>query len=130
MNKKDIKKIMIVHNDNHFVCVWEWIGLLTLSTIKNKNACGMDMLEESVDIERFIKSLVPTAIEFAQYRIDKFASFPRYRNIEENELKTLTEYLIKQIRFKYNFDETDSDWVFGGSETLIIDLENNTSYIR
>jgi hypothetical protein len=37
---------------------------------------------------------------------------------------------FENIKFKYNFDETDHDWVFGGSETLIIDLEKKESYIR
>lgn len=130
MTKKEIKRIMIVHNNNDFVRVWDWIGLVTLSTIKNKNDCYEEMLEQSEDIEKFIKSLLPTAIEFVQYRIDKFASFSRYKDIENDELKTLTEYLIENTKFKYNFSETDSDWVFGGSETLIIDLENNISYTR
>jgi hypothetical protein len=129
MRKQEIKKIMVVHNDNDFVCVWEWIGNITLITLKTKNACGEEMLEESEDIEKFIHSLLPTAIEFTQYKISKYEDYSRYRNIEEIELNRLVSY-FKNIRFKYNFDESDDDWVLGGSETLIIDLEKNESYIR
>lgn len=129
MKKEEIKRIMIVHSDNHFVRVWDWIGKITLLTLKQKNICFEEMLEESEDIEKFIQSILPTAIEFAQYRTAKYEDYSRYRNIEEGELKSMVEY-FKNVRFKYNFDESDGDWVFGGSETLIIDLEKNESYIR
>ena len=129
MRKEEIKRIMIVHSDNDFVRVWDWIGKITLLTLKQKNNCYEEMLEESEDIEKFIHSILPTAIEFAQYKTAKYADYSRYRNIEESDLKKLVEH-FKNVRFKYNFDESDSDWVFGGSETLIIDLEKNESYIR
>ena len=129
MRKEEIKKIMIVHNDNDFVRVWDWIGKVALMSITNDNICGGKILEESDDIEKFIHSLLPTAIEFIQAREDKYADFCRYEDISKDEVARLTEY-FKYIRFKYNFDESDGDWVFGGSETLIIDLEKNDSYIR
>jgi hypothetical protein len=129
MRKQEIKKIMVVHNDNDFNCVFEWIGKITLLTIKTHNACGEEMLEDSDDIEKFIHSLLPTAIEFTQYKTSKYIGYSRYRNIEEVELNRLVSY-FKNIKFKYNFDESDDDWVFGGSETLIIDLEKNETYIR
>ena len=129
MRKEEIKKIMIVHNDNDFVRIWDWIGKITLLTLKTKNVCFEEMLEESEDIEKFVHSLLPTAIEFTQYRAAKYEDYSRYRDIEESELNRLTSE-FKNIRFKYNFDESDDDYVFGGSEMLIIDLEKNESYIR
>jgi hypothetical protein len=129
MRKEEIKKIMIVHNDNDFIRIWDWIGKITLLTLKTKNLCFEEMLEESEDIEKFVHSLLPTAIEFTQYRVAKYEDCSRYRDIEESELNRLTSE-FKNIRFKYNFDESDDDYVFGGSEMLIIDLEKNESYIR
>jgi hypothetical protein len=130
MRKQEIKKIMVVHNDNDFIRVWHWIGSVTLTTIKNDtNICGCKVLEDSEDIEKFIHSLLPTAIEFIQAREHKYADFVRYKNIEEVELNRLVSY-FKNIQFKYNFEESDDDWIFGGFETLIIDLEKNESYIR
>jgi hypothetical protein len=129
MRKQEIKKIMVVHNDNDFNCVWEWIGKITLLTIKTKNLCGEEMLEDSENIEKFIHSLLPTAIEFTQYKTSKYIGYSRYKNIEEVELNRLVSY-FKNIQFKYNFDESDDDWVFRDCETLIIDLEKNETYIR
>mgnify|MGYP003472537070 FL=1 len=129
MRKEEIKKIMIVHNDNDFIRIWDWIGKITLLTLKTKNLCFEEMLEESEDIEKFVHSLLPTAIEFTQYRVAKYEDYSKYRDIEESELNRLTSE-FKNIRFKYNFDESDDDYVFGGSEMLIIDLEKNESYIR
>jgi hypothetical protein len=129
MRKEEIKKIMIVHNDNDFIRIWDWIGKITLLTLKTKNLCFEEMLEESEDIEKFVHSLLPTTIEFTQYRVAKYEDYSRYRDIEESELNRLTSE-FKNIRFKYNFDESDDDYVFGGSEMLIIDLEKNESYIR
>lgn len=130
MRKIEIKKIMIVYSDNDFVSVWDWIGKILLETITTKNACCEEMLEDSEDIEKFVLSLLPTAIEFAQYRSCKYETYVRYRDIDKTELNYLVEYFIKDVKFKYNFDETDNDYVFGGSETLIIDLEKKESYIR
>ncbi len=129
MRKEDIKKIMVVHNDNDFVRVWDWIGKVTLNTIINDNICGCKVLEDSEDIEKFIHSLLPTAIEFLQYKENKYTEFCRYKEISKDKIDYLVNY-FKDIKFKYNFDETDDDWVFGGSETLIIDLEKKESYIR
>jgi hypothetical protein len=129
MKKEEIKKIMIIHNDNDFVRVWDWIGKVAIMTIPNDNICGCMVLEDSDDIEKFILSLLPTAIEFLQYREDKYTKFVRYRDISKEEVKRLADY-FNDVTFKYNFDETDNDWDFGGSETLIIDLENKTSYIH
>lgn len=130
MRKEEIKRIMIVYSDNDFVRVWDWIGKVTLTTIiEDTNICGSKVLEDSDDIEKFIHSLLPTAIEFIQAREDKYTDFLRYENIDKEEVIRLTDY-FKDIKFKYNFSETDDDWIFGGSETLIIDLEKNESYIR
>ena len=129
MKTSEINTIMIVHNDNDFVRVWDWIGKVLLFTIKNQNLCGEDLLEESEDIEKFIQSILPTAIEFAQYRAGKYESYCRYENIDIDTLKSLSNS-FSTVRFKYNFDVSDQDWVFGGSETLIIDITNNKSYIR
>ena len=129
MKTSEINTIMIVHNDNDFVRVWDWIGKVLLFTIKNQNLCGEDLLEESEDIEKFIQSILPTAIEFAQYRAGKYESYCRYKNIDIDTLKSLSNS-FSTVRFKYNFDVSDLDQIFGGSETLIIDITNNESYIR
>ena len=128
MKREDIKRIMVGHYDNDFITAWDWIGQVTLTTIKNDtNCCGMSVLETSEDIEKFICSLIPTAIEFIMYRAG--SSERRYRDIGESELSSLTHHL-NRAKFKFNFEDTDPDWEFGGAETLIIDLEKNESYIR
>ena len=99
MRKEEIKKIMIVHNDNDFIRIWDWIGKITLLTLKTKNLCFEEMLEESEDIEKFVHSLLPTAIEFTQYRVAKYEDYSRYRDIEESELNRLTSE-FKNIRFE------------------------------
>jgi hypothetical protein len=122
MEKKDIKKIMIVFRDNDFVRVWDWIGKVTLMTLIEKNCCDEEMLGNTRDIESFVHSLLPAAIEFTQYRV--------YRNIDKDEVNRLVES-FKDIEFRYNFDEeTDADWECGGCELLIIDLEKGESFIR
>lgn len=115
---------MICHYDNDFVRVFDWIGKVTLMSLLELNICGEEMLETSDDIEAFIHSLLPTAIEFAQYKCGR-----NRQTLEEDKLIYLSSY-FKKMRFKYNFDETDEDYIFGGSELLIIDLENKQSYIR
>lgn len=129
MRKEEIKRIMIIHNDNDFVRVWDWIGKVALMTITNDNICGCKVLEDSEDFEKFIHSLLPTAIEFLQYREDKYADYCRYEDVDKEEVIRLSKY-FENVKFKYNFDETDNDFIFGGSETLIIDLEKNESFIR
>ena len=122
MEKEYIKKIMIVFGDNDFVRVWDWVGKVTLMTLIERNCCDEEMLGNTRDIESFVHSLLPTAIEFVQYRV--------YRDIDKDEVNRLAGS-FKNIQFKYNFDEqTDSDWSWGGSETLIIDLEKGESFIR
>ena len=128
MKKVDIKTIMIVHSDNDFTSAWNWLGNVVLESMNNITPHGEEMLEDSNDIERFVKKLIPIAIEFAQYKTDKYKPFPRYRNINENELISLTKY-FDDIKFKYNFDKlNDDDYIFAGSESLIIDFQNNESY--
>ena len=122
MKKKDIKNILIVHSDNDFIRVWDWIGKITLMTITNTNICGCEVLEDTEDIEKFIHSLLPTAIEFIQYKENKYTKPNRYQNIDRNEVDRLTEYFDK-IKFVYNFNETNEYYLSGGSETLIIDLQ-------
>ncbi len=129
MRKAEIKNIMVVFADNDFVCVFDWIGKVALNTITNNNICDCAVLEESTDIENFIKSLLPTAIEFLQYRTDKYAKFCRYTNISNTELDDLVKY-FNNIEFIYNFSKDHEYYIEGGSEILIIDLELNTSYIR
>ena len=116
---------MVCHYDNDFVRVFDWIGKVTLTTLLKQNICGEEMLETSDDIEAFIHSLLPTAIEFAQYKCGR-----NRQTLEEGKLTWLSSY-FKDMRFKYNFDyETDDEYISGGSELLIIDLENKQSYIR
>jgi len=130
MRREAIKKIMIVHHDNDFVRTWDWIGKVVLMTIINdENLCGDKVLEDSEDIEKLVHSLLPAGIEFLNYRTDKYADYCRYEDISKEEVARLVE-CFSTIKFKYNFSETDGDWVFGGSETLIIDIENNKSFIR
>jgi hypothetical protein len=40
MDKSDIKRLMIVHNDNDFIRAWDWLGKVTLSTLVETNYCG------------------------------------------------------------------------------------------
>ena len=129
MRKEEIKNIMIIHSDNDFVRIWDWVGKITLFTLKNKNICDEEMLEDSVDIEKFIHSLLSTSIEFTQYRVGKYEEYCRYKDIDSDELNRLVE-CFNYISFHYNVEETDEEWEIGGCETLIIDLENNKSYIR
>ena len=129
MRKKEIKTIMIVHNDNDFVRVWDWIGKILLETITNTNVCNEEMLEDSETIEDFVFSLLPVAIEFIQYKACRYEDYVRYKDISKEEVNRLSEY-FKNVKFVYNFDKkTNDDWIFGGSETLIIDLEKKESYI-
>jgi hypothetical protein len=128
MKKEEIKNIMVIFSDNDFIRVFDWIGKVTLMTITNKNICGCEVLEESNDIENFIKSLLPTGIEFLQYREDKFAKYCRYKDVEKETINRLIDY-FSRIHFVYNFDENFND-EYGGSETLIIDIQKNESYIR
>lgn len=124
MKTTEIKKICVVHNDSDFIRAWDWIGEITLKTIKDEeNICGGKVLEDSEDIENFIKSLLPTAIEFINYREDKYSQYNRYRDIDKEEVKRLSD-LCSNVRFKYNYDESDYDLNFTG-EILIIDLEKN-----
>lgn len=121
---------MIVHNDNDFIRTWDWIGKIVLMTIiADENICGDKVLEDSDDIEKLVHSLLPAGIEFLNCRTDKYADYCRYEDVSKEEVTRLVECFSK-IKFKYNFDETDGDWIFGGSETLIIDIENNKSFIR
>ncbi len=130
IKREDIKRIMIRHSDNDFISVWDWIGKVFLMTINKDSNLFWPILEEQVDIENFIKSLIPTGIEFVMYRTDKYNSkYSRYRNIDSAELQRLVEH-VSRVEFKYNFDYTDGDWIYGGHETLIIDIENNESFIR
>lgn len=129
MKKEEIQKIMIVFNDNDFIRVWDWVGKVSLMTILNNNICGGMVLEESEDIEKFILSLLPTGIEFLQYKEDKYADYCRYRDISKEEVDRLSNY-FNNVKFVYNFDETNDDFVFGGSETLIIDLVKKESFIN
>ena len=129
MKKEEIKNIMIIFSDNYLVRVWDWIGNITLYTLKNKNICNEELLEDSEHIEKFIKSLLPTAIEFTQYRVEKNKSlYSRYRDITKEEVDRLAS-IFNDVYFIYNFDENFNN-EGGGCESLIIDLENNKSYIR
>ena len=76
-----------------------------------------------------IMILLPSAIEFIQEREDRYANYVRYNDISKEEVIRLTNE-FKNIKIKYNFNEQDDDWLIGGSETLIIDLEKLESYIR
>lgn len=116
---------MVIHHDNDFVRVWDWIGKVILQTLNEKNICFEDMLETSDAIEDLFYSLIPIGIEFTQYRCGE-----NQRPLEKSHLDYLTREFIKTINFKYNFTMFDQDWEMGGSETLIIDLEKNTTYIR
>jgi hypothetical protein len=127
MKTSDIKRIMIVHNDNDFIRVWEWIGKTVIDALAEGNYCGESVLSNSEDIEKFIALLIPIGIEFFQYRVG--VEGKRYREINESELTHLNEHLSR-FRIKYNFDYSDGDWESGGAETLIIDVESKQSYTR
>ena len=101
MKREEIKNIMIVHHDNDFVRVWDWIGKVVLMTLFNDvNICGCKILEDSEDIEKFIHSLLPSAIEFIQEREDRYANYVRYNDISKEEVIRLTNE-FKNIKIKY-----------------------------
>ena len=131
---KTIKTIMVTFHDNDFITTFDWIGKVVLMTINtNVNLLGDKVLLNSNDIENFIKSLIPSSIEFIQYRTERCGDsdgFFQYRHISEDEVIRLSKS-FDDISFKYNFDEyTDNDFLYAGSESLIIDIENNKSYIK
>tara|TARA_B110001454_G_C12406975_1_gene303428 strand:+ start:58 stop:498 length:441 start_codon:yes stop_codon:yes gene_type:complete len=127
----DIKNIMIRFGDNDFRCVWAWIGKVLYDTMTTTNENCHSMLEDSHMIEDFVHSLIPTAIEFTQYRTQKYDSNGfRYREITREELARLTEY-FSTTKFIYNFDkETDDNWKYGDSDALIIDLVTGESFVH
>jgi fructose-1,6-bisphosphatase len=125
----EIKNIMIVFGDSDFRRPFDWVGKVALMTLLNPvNICGCNILEESDDIEKFIISLLPTAIDFIQYRESKFARYPRYEAIPVEERDYLVNYLTERLIFKYNVDETDDKW-FEDSGSLVIDLEGQKSFL-
>lgn len=129
LKSNEIKRMMIVHSDSDFCRVWDWIGKITLNTINSENYCGENILEDTDDIERFILSLLPTAIEFIFCRVDKYNDGDWYNDVDAAEIDRLNNHL-RRVVFKYNFEDDDYDYEFGGSETVIIDLENKESYIN
>jgi hypothetical protein len=104
MKKEEIRNLMIIFSDNDFTSVFDWIGNVALLTIKNNNICNGRVLEESNDIENFIRSLIPAGIEFLQYRVDKYADYCRYEDVTKEKVERLTQG-FNDLYFIYNFDE-------------------------
>lgn len=112
MKKSEIKTIHILFGDNDFIRAFDWIGRITLYTLIRNNICGEQMLEDSETIEKFVKSLIPTALQFVQYNCGKY---------DDEEVEESIDY-FKSIKFYYN-DPAKS--LLTDMDTLFIDLENN-----
>ena len=115
MKVEDINRIMIVHGDPDYMLCFQWIGRVILQTIEEGYP---KVLKDSETIEGFVQELLPLSIQVIQD-----CGYTR----EEAERRSKQ---FEDMIFKYNFEYMDSDWEFGGHETLIIDLENNRSFIR
>lgn len=127
LRKEEIKNIKVLLNDNDFWSVWEWIGEVVLLSLKPNTYANHQTLSDNYLIEGFIHSLIPTAIKYNLYNINKYLINGIYREIDETELLRLTDH-IKKSKIYFNVDiNTDSDIKFGGRETLLINIENNTS---
>jgi len=125
----EINKIVVIFSDNDFINTFHWIGKILLETINSKNITGCKVLETTEDIEKFVYSLLPTAIEFLQYRTDKYANlhpfFIRYRNIEKEELDKLVDFKLK---FIYNINDIELNEYSGEHEILVVDLMKKESF--
>ena len=125
VKREEIKTIKINFYDTDFIRVFDWIGKICLFTIlEDTNVCWGKLLEDTVDIEDFVHSLLPTAIEFIQYKEDKYSEFVRYEEISKDELVRLVKEFTP-LEFVYN-DIDDSS----NGESVVIDILNKTSYIR
>ena len=126
MKRDEIKSIQICFYDTDFIRTFYWIGKILLFTIlEDTNVCGGKVLEDTVDIEDFVYSLLPTAIEFIQYKEDKYTEFVRYESISKDELERLVKD-FSSLDFLYNEIQEDD---YNG-ETVFIDIINKVSYIR
>ena len=125
MKREEIKTIKINFYDTDFVRVFDWIGKICLFTIlEDTNVCWGKLLEDTVDIEDFVHSLLPTAIEFIQYKEDKYSEFVRYEEISKDELTRLVKEFAP-LEFLYNEIDDSSD-----GESVVIDILNKTAYIK
>lgn len=124
MKRKNIKTIAIFFNDTDFVRMWDWIGETLLNTInKDTNICSEFILEDSKDIEDFVKSLIVPAFEFIQQKNNKYTEVVKYRRVSKVD-RILYKQYFKKTKFKYNKKIN-----YTGNEVLIVDIENNKSYI-
>ena len=125
LKREEIKTIKINFYDTDFIRVFDWIGKILLFTIlEDTNVCCGKLLEDTIDIEDFVHSLLPTAIEFVQYKEDKYSEFVRYEEISKDELSRLVKEFTP-LEFLYNEIGDSSD-----GESVVIDILNKTSYIK
>lgn len=125
MKREEMKTIQINFYDTDFIRVFDWIGKICLFTIlEDTNVCWGKLLEDTIDIEDFVHSLLPTAIEFIQYKEDKYSEFVSYEEILKDELTRLVKEFTP-LEFVYNEIDDSSD-----GESVVIDILNKTSYIR
>lgn len=130
MNRKDIKTILISHSDTSCNIMWDWIGRVVIETITNEWSPHSHPLLSSEDIEKFIKDLIPIAIEFIWIKSGNIRKdIENSVEIDKSELLRTKEHLSK-AKFIYNFKHDDPEYKYKLSECLIIDLENNISYIH
>lgn len=122
MKTSEIKNIVLVYNDSDYVRVWHWIANVLLFTVKNKNLCDENMLVNSDDIIRFVKSLIPTALEFAQYRTDEYKLGCNTSDIDyiANRLMKYTEQFDTHTNYGICFN-TGSD-IVPNQGAMVIDL--------
>lgn len=122
MDRKSLNNIMMIHSDPDHVRVWDYIGQMLLKTItEDTNCCCETLLPTTEDIESFVYSFLPIAVEFALFPGEK---------LDKEEVQIIAEELARLIKFEYNFNKNNSNYQFGGSECQIIDLIECKSYIH
>lgn len=119
IKKEDIKRMMIAHHDVDFCCVYHWIGKVLLHTLTETNCRDEEMLPDSNSIEKFARSIIHAAVICTTTR-----------PITDDEICKTANYVRTQMSFTYNFTDDNEDYKYGGSETVIIDLNINHCYIH
>lgn len=121
--REELKTIKINFYDTDFIRAFDWIGKILLFTIlEDTNVCWGKLLEDTVDIEDFVHSLLPTAIEFIQYKEDKYTEFVRYEEISKDELTRIVKEFVP-LEFVYN------EIGEGFGESIVIDILNKKSFV-
>lgn len=117
-----MKNIVIIGFDNDFMDALDFIAKSLLLFVNKETLTGNTILTTKDDVLSFIKSMLPTAIEFGCYRVTDEYNSERYRKIEKTELDRLVRSILEDIKLFVDADLQDHN----GYEHHIIDFENNT----